>query len=202
MKYDVIIPTCKDSSGKEIARLVDEIRAATPNAARIIATGFKVSAATNRNYGLNAAQSELVFMVDDDMTGFFPGWADRMIKTMMENDAVMVSARLLAPDGSSGVMVGAEYDRASPVVRVKARQLPTACICFWNDGTRFDECFVGSGFEDNDFCLQLGARYVGAPFLIDNGAALVHVNEMKNQKGRYWDQNRAYFLRKWGARAA
>jgi hypothetical protein len=191
---DLIIPTCK--ARKDVLPLVDEIRAVTPGV-RVSVTGFKVSAATNRNYGLNRAQSEIVLMCDDDMTGFFPGWDALLVKTLVENDAAVVSARLMTPEGKPGVMVGAEYDMDQPVVKVKARQLPTACICFRNDGTRFDEAFIGSGFEDNDFCLQLAMLYPERGFYISNEVKLVHINEMKNQKGKYWDANRAYFLRKW-----
>jgi len=171
---------------------------ATTGDTNIITTGFKTSASTNRNYGLHMSTSEIIIMMDDDIEGFYQGWADELIKPLLDyDDVLMVSARLMKPDGTLGIMVGENYDLSKPYVQVNARQLPTACIAFKKTDIRFDETFIGSGFEDNDFCLQLGIQNRKGIFIINNNVKLVHTNEMKEQ-GRNWNYNKNYFNQKYG----
>ena len=148
-------------------------------------------------------------MVDDDMTGFTQGWAEKLTAPMVESEtnthpAIMTSPRLFAPDGTPGTMLNLTLPEfgVGPWVLSDIRALPTACVAFINEGTRFDEHYVGSGFEDTDFCHQLDARYQSAPFVIVNDLKLVHINEMKNQKGKYWQANKAYYMSKWTHRQA
>jgi hypothetical protein len=35
-------------------------------------------------------------------------------------------------------------------------------------------------------------------FVQSNRCRLIHANEMKNQKGKYWQHNRDHFSKKWG----
>jgi hypothetical protein len=109
----------------------------------------------------------------------------------------MVSPRLLSPDGRLGHTLADNYDTEKKYVMIEKRRLPTACIAFINDGTKFDEMFIGSGFEDDDFCKQLSIRYPDGLFVINNMVKLAHLNEQKNQGGKYWETNRRYFLKKW-----
>ncbi len=193
---DIIIPTNKKKF--QILSLIDELHKKTPKA-NLIPTCKNVSAAVNRNYGLMQSKSDIVIMVDDDVEGFFAGWEAQLIKPLINTDVAMVSARLLTNSGDLGQMVGHNYDTSKPLVEVECRQLPTACIAFRNDGTRFDNNYIGSGFEDNDFCFQLINKYgKGAKFLINNEVSLIHRNEMKNQGGINWKHNQSYFMNKWG----
>ncbi len=206
MQYDIVIPSCKPEPACK--SLLKEI-ADTSSPERLIFTGFNVSAATNRNYGLNLCGSPVVIMVDDDMTGFTPGWAERLIAPIIQSDsnpcpAIMTSPRLYAPDGTPGTMLDIKLPPfgEGPWIPSDVCALPTACVAFPNEGTRFDEHYIGSGFEDTDFCHQLNNRYPNNAFVIVNDLKLIHINEMKNQKGKFWNANKAYYLQKWTTRKA
>lgn len=187
---DILIPSLKPR--KQLNLLIDSIEKTVENP-NIITSGFRVSAATNRNYCLNRATSDIVIMMDDDMDGFYKGWAETLIKPLKNPEILMVSARLLNVDGGPGVMVGENYDLIPGLVEIGQKQLPTACIAFYNRKVRFNENFIGSGFEDNRFCLMLGMSCPTGKFVINNDCQLVHLNERKNQGGEFWNQNQKYF---------
>jgi hypothetical protein len=189
----ILIPTCKAEPS-----IIDELRRVSPET-NIIVNSSNNCAAFNRNRTLEQVEiGELVVMMDDDMTGFFPNWLDRFVEPFTKfKDVVMVSARLLRPDDRPGIMVGDNYDVETTYVVVEKRRLPTACIAFVYDGTTFDESFVGSGFEDDDFCKRLSIKYPNGLFVINNRVRLIHKNEMKQQGGRNWELNRRYYLKKW-----
>ncbi len=166
----------------------------------VIATCTNGSAAQNRNIALShAAIGEIVIMLDDDITGFFNGWVEELIKPLALDDVVLVSARLLKPNGSLGMMSGDNYDLSEDYVECTQfpKRVPTACIAFRNNGVTFDENYIGSGFEDDDFCRQLAKKYPKGKFIINNAVQLIHLNEMKNQKGVFWKNNKYYYLVKW-----
>lgn len=194
-EISVIIPTIK--SLEAVKDLIDEINRSMFFPHEIIATCKELSAAQNRNYGLDLAKHRHIIMLDDDVTGFADQWDVFMIAPLAYSNVALVSARLMRPDGRPGIMVGDNYDMQETVIIVEKRRLPTACIAFENDGIRFDENFVGSGFEDDDFCKTLGIKYPNGRFIINNAVQVIHKNEMKNQGGRNWELNRRYFLQKW-----
>ncbi len=204
---DIIIPTCKTQP--EIADLAAEILRTADCSARVILTGEDVSAAANRNLGLNQATSEYVIMVDDDVCEFPLGWVHQLIDVFLLNRfCIMASARLLNEDGTPGPML--RNGPPGPIggwMHVDA--LPTACVAFRNNGLRFDENFVGSGFEDDDFCAQLRQKHPNGGFIINEDVRVVHRNEMKNQgfikgqgpvPGGNFEKNQAYYESKWGKR--
>jgi len=206
---DVIIPTCK--TAQATAPQVDAILDTAGCLAKIFVTCEPTwSAAQNRNLGLKSADLDIVVMVDDDVCEFPPGWLYHLTGTLeTEHECVLVSARLLNEDGTPGPMTGEPPPTASTGLTV-AKRLPTACIAFRNDGLRFDENFVGSGFEDDDFCAQLRQKYPTGTFIINEDVRVVHKNEMKNQgfikgkgpvPGGVFEKNQAYYESKWGERA-
>lgn len=190
----ILIPTCKPIGELKI---VDELHDIDHDATIILQTSVG-SAAYNRNRALEQVElGEIVIMMDDDMTGFFTDWATLLVEPFkLIPDTVMVSARLMRKDGRYGVMVGENYDLQKDFVIVDKRRLPTACIAFRHDGTMFDENFLGSGFEDDDFCKMKANKYPDGVFVINNLVKLIHLNEMKNQKGEYWKHNKNYYLQK------
>jgi hypothetical protein len=194
MKPTILIPTCRPI--QEIYLRVCECADWSAGCV-ILATCRDNSAARNRNLALSLADTDIVIMVDDDISGFHAGWVDMMIAPLQDPNVMLVSARLIKPDGSLAYMTGECYDVSAAVVEVPRREVPTACVAFRMDGTTFDEGYLGSGFEDNDFCMQLKAKYPGGRVIIANECRLIHENEMKNQASRY-QQNRAYFNYKWG----
>ena len=77
---DIIIATCKTKD--EVNGLISEITLNTPEPHRIIATCQPLSASKNRNFGLSYANSDIIVMCDDDMTGFLQRMVDRFNSTV------------------------------------------------------------------------------------------------------------------------
>lgn len=195
-KIDIIVPTCKDRG--QLKTFLKELSGSIDDNFNIIATCLRASAATNRNYGLMQAHSDIVIMIDDDIKGFYEGWAEGLVSPLQDESVVMVSARLMNKNGTPGVMMNIMPDLSTPIVNVKERMLPSACIAFRKESDiRFDEAYEGAGFEDSDFCMQLNQKYQNAVFLINNNVKLIHANEMKNQLNGQLQINQQYFNRKW-----
>lgn len=192
----IVIPTCK--SEKDIKPLVDSVVSTITSSGQVIATCRYLSAACNRNIGLNAVKHEFVIMIDDDVTGFFEGWDRALIQPLLDDPAIVyVSARLLNSDGTMQGAMGACFDVSKPYVKVPSA--PSAAVAFRLSNIRFDESYIGSGFEDTDYCRQLTKNYPHGYFVINNNCRLTHQNEMKNQTGRFWEHNKNNFIRKWGS---
>ena len=192
---DIVVPTLRPRS--QLGALLAEIAANTPEAHRVTCTCRPVSASKNRNLGLSVCVSSKIVMIDDDMRGFFPGWLT-VLWHALTDDVAMVAARLLKPNGEPSFMLGKNYNFAPITVDMPDKELPTAAIAIHNTPLQFDENFVGSGFEDNDYCRQLSATYPDRRFLIANRCMLVHLHERKNQLGQTWKINQAYYKKKWG----
>lgn len=191
--YSVIVPTCRPLDTPQIQSLAEEIKATTVGSYElIVSSGVDKSAAQNRNIGLEKAKGKYVLMVDDDIRALPQGWNERLVNSLSKWEGfAVVSARLMRPDLTTpGVMCDATYD-SSAEYQV-ARDLPTACVAFKNTHLRFDETFIGSGWEDTDFLRQLGTRRV-----IDNTIKVVHLNEQKKQDGKIWDANKEFYHTKW-----
>lgn len=197
MITDIIIPTCKPPEA--VAALVAEIEATAGLPCRVTATCRDASAAANRNYGLDNSASDPLIMVDDDMERFPQDWAVKLIEVLADRpNCVMVSPQLAKPDGSPGIMMGNMDHRRSGVTVCGERKLATACIAIRRNSLRFDESYIGSGFEDNDYCFQLRAAFPDAEFCVRHDLWIVHRNEQKNQGGAFWEHNRAICHGKWG----
>lgn len=196
---DVIIPTCRPLDA--VQPLIDEIKRTTQPPTRVLATCQPVSAARNRNIGLEWAQAPYVIMVDDDITGLQAGWADKLVATLVEQSScVMVAPQLMQPSGAYGFMMGGITPNHSGLSYAPHRKLPTACVAFRRNALRFDEGFVGSGFEDDDYCAQLCCAYPQGTFAVRHDVQVIHLNEQKNQGGPNWHANQEYFARKWANR--
>lgn len=196
-KYDILVPTCKLQS-----KLMDFTRSildtTDTTAGDLIMTHKQVSAAVNRNYALEYATAPVVIMLDDDISGFYPGWDRELVEALMESEShVMVSARLMHTDGTPGIMMNFTPDMSCKFQYTQGF-LPSSCIAFRNDGSRFDENFIGSGWEDTDFCETLQKRYPAGQFLIANGVKLVHANEMKQGNRTNYVKNHQYYIEKHG----
>ena len=193
---DIIIPTCRPREDVALQAAEIEVTAGLP--CRVIATCQQASASVNRNYGLDQSESDPLIMVDDDMERFPQGWAVRLLQVLRDNPkCVMVSPRLARPDGSPGIMMGNADALTDGVTVCGERKLCTACIAIRRNALRFDEEFIGSGWEDADYCCQLVLAFPDAEFCVCHGLWIVHLNQMKNQGGTYWDYNKALYHRKW-----
>lgn len=196
MKPSIIIPTCK--TPYEIAPLMCNVEGYSLGC-QVIATCKKASASINRNAGLEAATSEYIIMIDDDIAGFYDGWWDDMIAPLKQyRNIYMVSARLMDRKGNQGAMMFGGDPRQHGITEIP--RCPTACIAFRKadvDDIRFDERFRGSGFEDDDFCAKLARKFPERLVVINNKCRMVHVNEQKNQGGENYEYNKALFESMW-----
>jgi len=137
-------------------------------------------------------------MLDDDITGLPLGWVHRLDEVMARHpNCMMASPRLLNPDGTPGIMVGNPTDGFVGCEVMPGREIVTACIALRKTPVRFDEAYIGSGFEDNDYCRQLRLFNPDAALICVHDLEVTHLNEKKNQGGKWWDHNKAYFTAKW-----
>ena len=195
----ILIPTYKQV--EEVQSLVDEIHKSYPDH-EVYASCAKDSASVNRNLCLDQlAIGEIAIMIDDDITGFYQGWVEDLVSPLFDiPGAVMVSARLLKQDGTFGPTCSGTYKSEPEIIEVDRKRwttLPTAAISFVYCGYRFDENFKGSGWEDNDWCLKYRKESPCAKFIQSNRCKLVHLNQMKEQKGPNWHWNQKYFQSIW-----
>ena len=193
---DIFIPSCKDN----IDGMLDEIRRNTQSKYRLIRRCRPDSAAVNRNCCLRLMKNHVGIMLDDDITGFYPGWEEQLVAPLDDHSVIMVSARLLNLDGTFGDTCSRCLLSTPERIPIKPGPysiLPTAAIAFRNFGILFDEGYVGSGFEDSDWCFEHHKQYPDGVFIQSNECRLIHLNEMKNQKGFNWAANKERFESKW-----
>jgi hypothetical protein len=132
------------------------------------------------------------------MEQFPAGWAKRLVEVIASRpNAVMVSPQLKSPNGGPGPMMGDCQVRKEGITAARQKKLPTACVVIRKNELRFDVNFLGSGWEDDDYCLQLRQKYPQAEFLVCHDVWIVHRNEMKNQGGENWKKNKAFLEMKW-----
>lgn len=197
MACTILIPTCKPPRAEQI----EAIHANTDDAT-VIVSSLNDSASVNRNWCLMGCTDDVAIMLDDDISGFYRGWEDDLLSPMADPDVVMVSARLMNPDGSVGPTCSRCYRLEPDAIEIEPSDhcvLPTAAIAFRNCGIRFDEGFIGSGWEDNDWCFEYLKRFPSAKFVQSNKCRLIHANEQKNQGDKFWIHNQMHFMKKWGA---
>ena len=72
--------------------------------------------------------------------------------------------------------------------------VPTAAIAFRHTLLRFDEGFIGSGYEDTAFMNEFNEKHPGR-IVVNNQCRLIHANEKKNQGGPYWEHNHEYYMK-------
>lgn len=199
----ILIPTCQPPT--TVYPLIAEIRKWTHRDVDVFASCLDASASVNRNACLDRLQiGETAIMLDDDISGFYEGWRGDLLEGLEMPGAVMVSARLLTPEGKFAQTCSRCYAPEPAEIEVFSNGtaiLPTAAIAFRHTGIRFDEAYVGSGFEDSDWCQQILAADPGARFYQSNRCRLVHRNEMKRQRGENWQNNKRHFLSKWSQHA-
>lgn len=195
----ILIPTCRQLI--KIQPLLSELNNNCPADTTFHASCFPEPAAINRNICLtHVAKDEIAVMIDDDIEGFYPGWIDDLTAPLGDESVVMVSARLLDQSGVFGPTCSRCYDPEPMEIEVESNGqcvLPTAAIAFRHRGHLFDEHYLGSGWEDNDWCFEYLKHDPSAKFIQSNRCKLIHRNEMKSQGGKIWEHNQMYFYNKW-----
>jgi len=187
----IIIPTIKTE--KEIAGLISEIKNTVAYKLDLIVISGMRSASVNRNIGMDRARGKFIIMCDDDIERLPRGWDNDLIDALEHTGGSMVGPRLLNPDGSLQRTNYRNYDLSKDFIEVG--RMITACCAFRNTKLRFDENYIGGGWEDTDFCQQLKGK-----FFVANTVKMIHRNEEKNPLGSEETKarNQAYFRNKWG----
>lgn len=194
---DVMIPTMRPL--ETLAGMVRAIAETSQLGVRIIHSGRDGSASYNRNVCLAESLTPLAIMLDDDVSGFYPGWDVDLVEPLAVESVMVVTARLLRPDGKPAQTCSRVYELTPELIDITpAREcvLPTAAIAFRNVGILFDEHYRGSGFEDGDWCFEYLRQFPGCRFVQSNKCRLIHANEMKNQR-EHWRHNKAHLESKW-----
>ena len=191
MPVDIIIPTCK--TPERIAPLMCNLEGFALDH-NIIATCLNESAAVNRNAGLDRSASEIIIMIDDDIAGFYEGWIKDLIHPLSDESIMIVSARLLKPDGTIGATMFSGDASAPGYTQVP--RVPTAAIAFRRNKIRFYEGYLKSGFEDDHFCAEMQELFPSKKIVINNSCKLIHINEQKGQ-GEAYAENKKLFDMIW-----
>lgn len=203
----ILIPTYK--SVEQIRPYVEKVASFSPGC-EIFASCQDGSASVNRNWCLEKSGiqvGEVGVMVDDDISGWYHGWPEDLTYPFRDDfqikNIAAVSARLMRPDGRLGETCTRCFDLTPEEIELNTKgtcTIPTAAISFRHLGVTFDENLIGSGFDDNIWCLDTLDKFPNMVYVQSNRCKLVHENHMVNQKGKFWDHNLAYFTKKWGKR--
>lgn len=203
----ILIPTYK--SKESIQGYVEKVQSFSPGC-EVFTSCQEGSASVNRNWCLNESGiqiGEVGIMIDDDIDGFYPGWVDDLSFPFRDDfpikNIAAVSARLMRPNGTLGETCTRCFDLSPEEIVVKSEgtcTIPTAAISFRHLGVMFDENLIGSGFDDNWWCLETLEKFPGMVYVQSNRAILVHENHMFRQKGKFWEHNLAAFTKRWGKR--
>lgn len=194
-KISICIPTNKQNVRKQIEDIKNTI---SHKDAEIITSCQSGTSAFNRNYCLDRAKGEIIIMLDDDITGFFPGWDAVLIKPLEDSSVSIASARLIYPDGKPMPMMYNNFRYESGYYPPRQNIVPTGCVVFRKTGVRFDEKYTKYGYADTDFCKQVELALPEKRAVINNDCKLTHpyfVSKMGSLQERI---NRRYYHSKWG----
>ena len=115
---------------------------------------------------------------------------------------MVVAPRLLDKNRKIGHMMGSAKCPSDKGVHDVERfryknyqRLPTALIAFRKTHVRFDEGFVGSGYEDTAWMNEMNIAYPNKRMVINNECRLIHINEEKGQGGANFEHNKAHYLK-------
>lgn len=189
----VLIATIR--SNDQIRDLIDEIKSTASTNLKLVISSSQSSVAINVNRGLDAADGQFILKVDDDITGFSYGWDARLIEPFGQDANIgAVAARLLNKDGSVQMTCSRNINLHPGWVISERPIVPFCCVALRNDGTRMDENYIGSGYDDGDFCNQLRLKIPHVKFAIHNEVRVIHKHEQKNAQ---LNKNSVFFRNKW-----
>jgi hypothetical protein len=182
-------------SENEIRNLVNEIKSTASTDLKLIISSSNNSVAINVNRGLDESVGQFIIKVDDDITGFTHGWDAKLIQPFSQiEDLEVISARLLNMDGSIQLTCSRDSNLHGNLSFPRNPIVPFCCVAFKRSSLRMDENFIGSGYDDADYCCQLRLKNADARFAINNEVRLIHKHEQKNSQ---LSQNALYFRSKW-----
>jgi hypothetical protein len=180
--FCIVIPTCK--SVENVAPLINDVSGFV-YPAKVFASCLPKSAAINRNFCNNIMYHidhtpKYIISMDDDCRGFYPGFAQALIRPLEQDESIMVvSARLINEDGTIGAMTNVPPTTEHHFIEVE--DIPTACYAYrLAEALPFDERFQKSGYEDVWWCRQMIDKH-HKKIVVNNRVKIIHLNERKGQ---------------------
>jgi hypothetical protein len=145
---------------------------------------------------LRQADSELFVMMDDDVTGFHPGWLTALIEPLEADPDILVSsARLLGVDGKPNRQQGMWVSLTGKWPEVTGGKVAGACFASrMRFGLPFEERFKGGGFEDTCWLLCLKRKFPNGRIVVSNDCRLVHLHVASRQGGEIFDYNKRLYM--------
>lgn len=191
------IPTNKTRD--KVAKQIEDIHnTVSDKTVEIIASYQDASVAANRNYCLDKASGDIIIMLDDDITGFFPGWEQILLKPLLADESVsMIAARLIKEDGTPARVMYDNRRYRPGYYKSLYNFVSTGCLAFKKTIIRFDEKY-DAVFEDGDFCNQMKLMFPEKKTYINNDCKLVHSGDYTQRAFRVVRKDRRYYHSKWG----
>lgn len=183
----------------------------------IVTNCCQQSSSLNRNACLEKSKGEHVIFVDDDIAGYFRGWAHEMIAPLQADDNIkVVSARLMTPNGTPGTMISyrSYINECREQLWINPHiLLPSACIAFTRNtwltvktnpdlpaNKPFDENYIRACAEDSDFVMAIWKTFPNCKTAVNKKVPIVHASEEKwrTNNPEHWKVNHRLFEKKWG----
>jgi hypothetical protein len=157
---------------------------------RAIVAGVNTSDPVRRNYCLLKAESDIVVMVSENISGFYDGWVDDLVKPIQDDPyAVISSARLMFYYGFFIHDIHSDEDYH----RIDGVRIPFGAVAFRRDNNLFSVDYE-SDYCCADFCHRLCAAYPNGYNVIANKCKLI-----SHQFGGANIKDKMLLAEKWGA---
>ena len=191
---EIVIPTCK--TYPEIRHQVRAIEY-TASGTKVMYSCVNTYTSKNRNAMLDACEGEFMIMLDDDIRGFYRGWASQLIESMILHPEILFcSAFIVHRDGIP--QLGIVPEKMDEVYIPENERVLGACFALRrrevvSRGIRFDEQFKGWGYEDTDFLEQIKSSFGAGHIWVNGKAKVIHDNEHKNDSEVTFNRNKRYY---------
>jgi GT2 family glycosyltransferase len=156
--------------------------------------------ARNVNLGIAAAWRNVVLLNDDACLITPRGFSMLAEETARRSDVGICSAGIRGAVGNPRQIAS-----ATGSFRYEPTAIAFVCVFLpWSTYTALgplDECFVGYGFEDNDYCTRITSA--GLKIGVWDGCIVDHANHPSSFRSRpditaLFEQNRQLYRSKWG----
>jgi hypothetical protein len=143
-----------------------------------------------------APEIEYVLQIDDDVL-VPPGFLSKML-SVLEQAASKVGAVSAVMTGPRGEAQNGLFPGNIPPGRVVDALIPGTCFMYNRKRTpvEWDFKYKGSQWEDTDGIMQI--RKKGYRTVATGNVQIMHRNPMSGGGVKYWNENKEYFISKWG----
>jgi hypothetical protein len=145
-----------------------------------------------------------VLQVDDDVL-LPPHFLSKMVSVLMQGtskdrapDAAKIGAVSAVMMGPRGEAQNGLHPNNIDIGQVVEALIPGTCFMYNRTRTpiEWDPKYLGSQWEDTDGIVQI--RQQGYKTVATGNVRIMHRNPMSGGGKKHWQENREYFLSKWG----